>query len=623
MERKRSMWKRLLSLTLALAMVLAMVPAPTANAATTAAKTLYLKPNDNWKSDGARFAAYFFGNGEKWVSMTDSNNDGIYEVAVPTSHSYPNVIFCRMNGSTSANNWNNKWNQTADLKVPTDGKNLFTIPNGSWDGATTSWSVHTFKISANLTNLTANISANAPGGYSYSTTFSATEGYTLPESINVTMGGKTLTAGTGYTYIPSSGVLTIPNVNGDLVITAAGVETPVGGEQPDSTILYFVPGDQWGSDNARYAAYFFVDNSTFTWANVVDSNNDGYYEVAIPDGGYTTVIFCRMNGGTAGNSWENKWNQTKDLPIPTDGSNCFTINSNTQWENSGASGVWSTYSPAGGGEGGGETPQPPVPEATYIIAGNSTAVFGTSWDPSNASNKMALNAATGLYEKTYASVPVGAIQFKVTDGSWDHAWPNENYNYAVDAISNVTITFNANTKEITVTAEPTGEVAEPVNNVTIHFRNTGLWGAVHYHVWREGNPDVDLTSWPGNSANFNSNETVENWFTVTLSDLNAPNGIGIIFNNGNNGEQTSDISITKDGEYWYDAFNGGLLTAAPENSWPNGGVQHVKYAVKLHFANLKNWGGVNLYTWNAAGLPTGPWPGSRRLPWNLSWTESS
>ena len=102
---------------------------------------LYLTPNSNWTQANARFAAYFFGNGEKWSSMTDSDGDGIYEVAVPSG--YPNVIFCRMNPSASANNWNNKWNQTGDLTIPTDGKNLFTIPNGSWNGATTTWSTYT------------------------------------------------------------------------------------------------------------------------------------------------------------------------------------------------------------------------------------------------------------------------------------------------------------------------------------------------------------------------------------------------------------------------------------------------------------------------------------------------
>ena len=99
---------------------------------------LFLKPNSNWTQSGARFAAYFFGNGEKWVSMTDSDSDGIYEVEVPSGFS--KVIFCRMNPGTTANNWNNKWNQTGDLTVPTDDKNLFTIPSGAWDGSTTEWS---------------------------------------------------------------------------------------------------------------------------------------------------------------------------------------------------------------------------------------------------------------------------------------------------------------------------------------------------------------------------------------------------------------------------------------------------------------------------------------------------
>ena len=103
-----------------------------------AATTLYLTPNANWKADGARFAAYFFGNGEKWVSMTDSDKDGIYEVAVPAG--YPSVIFCRMNPNASANNWNNKWNQTSDLTVPTSGTNHYTVKEGTWDKGGGTWS---------------------------------------------------------------------------------------------------------------------------------------------------------------------------------------------------------------------------------------------------------------------------------------------------------------------------------------------------------------------------------------------------------------------------------------------------------------------------------------------------
>ena len=103
--------------------------------------TLYLQPNSNWKKDNARFAAYFFGNGEKWVGMTDADKDGIYEVAIPADKVYPNVIFCRMNPSNSSNNWNNKWNQTSDLTIPTDGKNLYTVKENTWDNGGGTWSV--------------------------------------------------------------------------------------------------------------------------------------------------------------------------------------------------------------------------------------------------------------------------------------------------------------------------------------------------------------------------------------------------------------------------------------------------------------------------------------------------
>ena len=94
---------------------------------------LYLKPNNNWKIDNARFAAYFFGgDGELWVSMTDADNDGVYEATC--SGTRGNVIFCRMNPANQENNWNNKWNQTADLTW--DGtKNQYNVPDGSWDGA--------------------------------------------------------------------------------------------------------------------------------------------------------------------------------------------------------------------------------------------------------------------------------------------------------------------------------------------------------------------------------------------------------------------------------------------------------------------------------------------------------
>ena len=103
---------------------------------------LYLQPNSNWKIDNARFAAYFFGAGETWADMTlvEGETD-IYSVVAPAG--YPNVIFCRMNPNATDNNWNNKWNQTADLKVPTDGTNFYVVPNNEWDGSNAPWTTYT------------------------------------------------------------------------------------------------------------------------------------------------------------------------------------------------------------------------------------------------------------------------------------------------------------------------------------------------------------------------------------------------------------------------------------------------------------------------------------------------
>ena len=72
--------KRLLSILLCLAMVLALLPmAVFAETAT----ILYVQPNSNWNEANARFAAYFFGNGDTWADCTDADGDGIYEVEVP------------------------------------------------------------------------------------------------------------------------------------------------------------------------------------------------------------------------------------------------------------------------------------------------------------------------------------------------------------------------------------------------------------------------------------------------------------------------------------------------------------------------------------------------------------
>lgn len=107
-------------------------------------KWLYLKPNSNWKQSSAKFAAYFFtknvsGEYWQWMMKLDSNH---YGCVIPGD--YKNVIFCRMNSSATNMNWENKWNQTGDLTIPTNGNNLFTLSSSTWNGATTTWGKKTF-----------------------------------------------------------------------------------------------------------------------------------------------------------------------------------------------------------------------------------------------------------------------------------------------------------------------------------------------------------------------------------------------------------------------------------------------------------------------------------------------
>ncbi|MBQ1977218.1 MAG: hypothetical protein II225_00545, partial [Ruminococcus sp.] len=134
---------RLLSVVLAVMMLFSLVTVGfTASAAEVetaetgasipAGTYLYLKPNNNWKADGARFAAYFYGNGEAWVSMTQVAT-GVYRVQSPAGKAYPNVIFCRMNPANTTNNWDNKWNQSADLTWPGGNKNCWAPAASAWD----------------------------------------------------------------------------------------------------------------------------------------------------------------------------------------------------------------------------------------------------------------------------------------------------------------------------------------------------------------------------------------------------------------------------------------------------------------------------------------------------------
>ena len=105
--------------------------------------TIYLKPNSNWTIDNAWFAGRFWtGSEEKWVKMTDEDKNGVYECSIPkiSGENAKLVIFCRMDPAKTSLDWGSKWNQTADLNVPTDANlSQYVVTEGTWDKGGGNW----------------------------------------------------------------------------------------------------------------------------------------------------------------------------------------------------------------------------------------------------------------------------------------------------------------------------------------------------------------------------------------------------------------------------------------------------------------------------------------------------
>ena len=111
--------------------------------------------------------------------------------------------------------------------------------------------------------------------------------------------------------------------------TAAPTQAPT--EAPKNYI--YCNADFWKADGAKVQAYVWGDKASAKWLTATSVSNN-VYTFEVPDGGYTKVIFCRMNPSGPASSWDGKWNQTEDLTIQI--GKTFTVNS---WNN--PTGSWS------------------------------------------------------------------------------------------------------------------------------------------------------------------------------------------------------------------------------------------------------------------------------------------
>ena len=281
--------------------------------------------------------------------------------------------------------------------------------------------------------------------------------------------------------------------------------------------VYLSPNSNWKADNARFAIYVWNDNNSNKWVDMTDDDGDKIYEAVVPSG-YNKIIFCRMDPTNTSNNWDNKWNQTEDLDLPTNGDNLYKVASGT-WDKGG--GNWSHFDSAAcvheaSGEGTVTVPATCDKEGTisytckkcgegytenlaklghsygsdsmckecgneavYIIAGNvmkadgeyrdgdNSTLFGSSWDTTDENNRMSYDENAGCFVKIYKGVAKGEYHFKVTeDRTWDvsYGWDGENCYVDVEEDgSTVTIVFKEGGVSVAV-SKPTPAPSYPDND---------------------------------------------------------------------------------------------------------------------------------------------------------------
>lgn len=341
----------------------------TANFAKVPTKTLYLKLGcDAWKAAPQIFYAYLFGaGGNEWIPMDSAGGD-LYSVEVPSNKNYTQVIFCKMNNETTKVNWQTDVQyQTVDIGIPAESGKIYTVTtkndqgryygDGDWSDAPDDNSV-TVTAPTNVANGTVTIGldpstlSSAPltvpkgGSFYVKATPDNFTGWTVNETTISDNPVKVDVAEDGTLSVKGT---TIHSLN-ELVPTFEG------GATGEKTTLYLVPHDDWITDDnaygVRYEAYIFEPDSQthFKWCTMT-KQNDSLYTVDVPNdviaefGKYSqNIIFVRCDSSKPEHDWDSKWDQTKNLTIPTDGGTKFTVKEKiTSGEDNGKyTGEWST-----------------------------------------------------------------------------------------------------------------------------------------------------------------------------------------------------------------------------------------------------------------------------------------
>lgn len=313
--------KQSISIVLAVMMMLStmLVGTVTSNAADTFTNgsTLYLNSAKTDKNN-ERWTAYFYNSDgtDAWAADVTKVSDHLYSLTVPGT--YENVIFVRMDGSTSGNNWDYKWNQTASLSASGAGNNnCYVMENLAGDNSTGYWDTYvdhntTHKVTANFRKatvklddktLTSGTAVTVDNDKSYTLKVTANSDYSLSKVMQ------------GSTDLGTSGTYTLATGTDDVTID---ITTENNTFDPSNTV-YLRMDSNWSSP---YSVHIWKDGGQpltkwedkpqMTYITTDEDGNDIYGYT--PEDGknlsdYDSIIF------RAGTNFDNKTGDIKGVAL--------------------------------------------------------------------------------------------------------------------------------------------------------------------------------------------------------------------------------------------------------------------------------------------------------------------
>ncbi len=642
-KSRKDVLRRVFALALAFVLVLGILPAGALQVNAAEGTVLYLKPSTNWKEQNARFAAYFFGNGETWVGMSNADEDGYYECAAPDG--YPSVIFCRMNPDAADNNWDNKWNQTANLTVPSDGNNCYTVAEDVWDGDIGTWSKFPSSSGedtdptpsekayyvAGITDWVANNENNKmiKDGDVYKKVYENMASGTY--QLKVTDGTWDNAWGyNGNNYVfevsaPCNVTVTFDPANSTVTVSGDSVSQVVSLEITSIRAVgngngNWLNGVSWGPDDDK---------------NQMTKISEGVYETTyknVPAGPDYQVKFTANKkdwthnwGGVftaSGAESEAVYNSSSNITFSLEDTSNVTLKLDlTGFDYSTKSGAKFTVTIA-------------KVAPTVTIHFQKPAAWGNTvnayiWTDQGAlpgyeannnwpGKAIAANADhAGWYDLTVqADVPNG-FNFIFNNG-------DQTSDLKTGPITGDTELWVTATKEnpgnavedwAVLTSAPDAWNGTPQRTFTAHFHNTDNWEAVYAYAFykKDGENMEPFGTWPG--TQISANEKNPEWFdaeTTAKTDT-----FTIIFNN-NAGNQTANIPMDPGKndltlEAWVEGPKATTASTTAPESWKD------LNKVTIHFYNTDNYNPANIYIWTTGGALPGysankSWPGAPAVP---------